>query len=123
MAVRQKRKSKTQAMMDLLKNEKHFVDFSPFLASFGKYKKGMNSREQCVFMNEQLQKIRYNGVMVRMISLVFNYELDKVNLEQNMFKVEERVTLLFNFINLTFQLFTKPLDEKYTRLTGYFNKV
>ena len=85
----------TESNVQLVEDEKTFADFLPFMRNSKRY-----------FMNEQLQKIREDGALVGIVSLAFNYAMNTLDLEQNLCKVEERITLLFNFIGMTFQLFT-----------------
>ena len=59
-------------------------------------------------MNEQPQKISDDGVMVGNVGLAFDYEMDKLDFEQNKFTVEERILLFFNYL-FNFPAFYKAL--------------
>ena len=74
-------------------------------------------------MEEELQKLRGRTEMIAVVDIFFNYDMNMLDIKNMVFMIKETTTLFFNFLNLFFQLYTKPLDKAYTRPNGYVNVV
>ena len=51
------------------------------------------------------------------------YEIDIADTESNIFSLTTNTELFFNFIDLSFQLFGKPIGETFHKLNGDIDEI
>ena len=78
--------------------ECEFPDFTPFLARF---------------MSDGMESLRDNALMKGLIERMFDYEQDLALVETEISGQPNRMELVFNYIDLSFQLFPTSSDEAY----------
>ena len=72
-------------------------------------------------MNKSLNDLRANGHMKRIIEKMFDFDIKVVELEKELFSVKEKMEPIFNFIDLSFQLFSGPIDGNVATLFKQIN--
>ena len=79
-------------------------DFDPFMASYRKCKKELTAQEKHKILFQALCKIRENPIMVDIIRKMFDFDLEVSELDNNLFSVTEKIEVIFNFMDIFFQL-------------------
>ena len=87
------------------------ADFPPCMASFRKYNKDLKDEDRHAFKSSEYQDLRNDESMKAIIAHIFDYESDITDIESNMFANSNKLKLVFDFIDLSFQLFDKQIDE------------
>ena len=59
--------------------------------------------------------------MRQIIEKMFDYDMEVVVLEKDLFSVKEKMEPIFNFIDLSFQLFSGPIDDNVATLFKQIN--
>ena len=85
-------------------------DFSHFVAKFCSYRRELSDTDKVAFMSNEMEKLRDNALMKGLILRIFDYERDRALLETEIFNFPDRMELLFNYIDLSFQLFPTSED-------------
>ena len=85
-------------------------DFTPFVAKFRSYRRELSETDKVAFMSIEMEKLRDNALMKGLILRMFDYERDRALLETEIFNFPDRMELLFNYIDLFFQLFPTSND-------------
>ena len=104
-------------------------DFDPFMASYRKCKKELPAPEKQKFLYQAQCKIRDNLIMVDTIRKMFDFDLEVSELDNNLFSLKEKIEVIFNFMDLFFQLYDGPehpivasLLKKMVKLRKYYDK-
>ena len=96
-----------------------FDDFEPFMASFRCYRMHMSETEK----QDSLNNLRANGHMKRIIENMFDFDVEVVELEKELLSVKEKMEPMFNFIDLSVQLFSGPIDDNVAALFKQMNRL
>ena len=78
-------------------------DFEPFFASFRRYRKELNSIEVKQLINNGLINIRENPLIIEIYRTLFDFDLEVVDFERDVFSVKDKLELIFNFMDISFQ--------------------
>ena len=87
-------------------------DFIPFMAKFRSYRRELSDTDKVAYMPNEMDKLSDNTLMKGLIQRMFDYERDRALLETEIFNFPDRMELLFNYINLSFQLFPSVKDTR-----------
>ena len=105
------------------------ADFNPFMALYRKCKTELPALEKQKFLYKAQCNIRENPIMVDIIRKMFDFDLEVSELDNNLFSVKEKIELIFNFMDLFFQLYDGPMDpivanlsKKMNNLRRYYDK-
>ena len=83
----------------------------------------MGNGEKQKHMFKGLCNIREIDLIVNIIQKMFNFELEVSDLERDLFSVKEKMELIFNFIDLSFQLYNGPVDNNVATLLKKLNEL
>ena len=72
-------------------------------------------------MTEGMESLRDSVFMADLIEKMFDYERDIGLVESEIFDRADRMEVVFNYINLTFQLLPATSDEAYTKHAKYLH--
>jgi len=98
-------------------------DFEPFFASFRKYRKELSDTEVRQLTNNGLINIRENPQIIEIVQTMFDYDLDLTDIIRNVFNVKDKLELIFNFIDISFQLYDGPTDGTIASLLKKMNEL
>ena len=101
--------------------ESELPDFTPFMARFRSYKKDLSDVNKMTLMTEGMESLRDSVFMADLIEKMFDYEQDTGLVESEIFDQPDRMEVVFNYINLTFQLLPATSDEAYTKRAEYLH--
>ena len=103
--------------------ESELPDFIPFMARFRSYKKDLSEViiNKKTLMTEAMESLRESNFMADLIEKMFDYERDIGLVESEIFDRPDRMEVVFNYINLTFQLLPATSDEAYTKHAKYLH--
>ena len=91
--------------------EGHLVDFTPFVARFRTYKRDLSDTNKFVLMSTGMESLRDSVYMKGLIERLFDFERDIALVESEIFDQPERMDVVFNYIDLSFQLLPATSDE------------
>ena len=74
------------------------------MAHFRKYKKDMSETAKIAFMKNWMESLRNNDLMRGLISKTFDFDVEVDELEREIFSIPARMEIMFNSIDLPFQL-------------------
>ena len=104
-------------------------DYEPFLAKFRKYKPELTQVERGDMLVRGLINLRTNPHMRDIMVKMFDYDLEIGDIEKEILMVKEKIELIFNFIDVSFQLHDGPFEksvtllyEKMLKLRMYYDK-
>ena len=85
-------------------------DFEPFFASFRKYRKELSATEVKQLINNGIINFRENPLMIEIVQTMFDYDLEVDDIVRDVFNVKDKMELIFNFMDISFQLMEGPMD-------------
>ena len=91
-------------------------DFEPFFASFRRYRKELNATEVKQLINNGLINIRENPLIIEIVQTMFDYDLEVDDIVRDVFNVKDKMELIFNFMDISFQSFDGPVDGNIANL-------
>jgi hypothetical protein len=95
------------------KEVESFIDeFEPFVVGLRHYPADMPLTERRSQLAKGLITQRKNPLMPYIMSKMFDFDLEIIDIEKDLLSVREKMEPIFNFIDLSFQLIDGPVDEK-----------
>ena len=100
-------------------------DFEPFefFASFRRYRKELNSTEVKQLIDNGLINIRENLLIIDIVRTLFDFDLEVVDFERDVFSVKDKLELIFNFMDISFQSMEGPMDANIANLLKRMNEL
>ena len=83
----------------------------------------LSETEKQALMFKGLCNIRANAHMVNIIEKMFDCDLEVSDLENDLFSIQEKLELIFNFLDLFFYLYECPNDPMFTSLLKKMNNL
>ena len=93
-------------------------EFEPFVVGLRHYPLDMPLTERRSQLARGLITLRKNPFMPYIMSKMFDFDLEIVEIEKDLLSVREKIEPIFNFIDLSFQLLDGPVDDKVASLIG-----
>ena len=81
----------------------------------------MSEMERRSQLARGLNTLRQNPLMPYIMSKMFDFDLEIIDIKKDLLSVREKVEKIFNFIDLSFQLLDSPIDEKVDSLLRKLN--
>jgi len=100
-----------------------FPDFEPFYASFRRYRKELNVTEVKQLINNGLINIRENPLIIEIVQTMFDYDLEVDDIVRDVFNVKDKLELIFNFMDISFQSMEGPMDANIANLLKRMNEL
>ena len=100
-----------------------FADFEPFMALFSYLQTGIISSRKQEYLHKGQCNIRKNPIMVDIIQKMFDFDLEVSELDNELFFVKEQMELIFNFMDLFFQLYDGQNDPMFASLLKKMNSL
>ena len=100
-----------------------FADFETFMVLLRRYRLELSETEKQKQMFKGLCNIRENALIVNIIQKMFDFDLEVSYLERERFSVKEKMELIFNFMDLSFQRIDSPVDDKVASLLKKLNEL
>ena len=95
------------------KEVESFIDeFEPFVVGLRHYSADMPLTERRSQLAKGLITQRKNPLMPYIMSKMFDFDLEIIDIEKDLLSVREKMEPIFNFIDISFQLIDGPVDEK-----------
>ena len=98
-------------------------DFEPFFASFRRYRKELSSIEVKQLINNGLINIRENPLIIEIVRTLFDFDLEVDDIERDVFNVKDKLELIFNFMDISFQSMEGPMDATIANLLKRMNEL
>ena len=100
-----------------------FADFEPFMALFCTCRLELSAEEKQEYLHKGQCNIRKNPIMVDIIQKMFDFDLEVSELDNELFFVKEKMELIFNFMDLFFQLYDGQNDPMFASLLKKMNNL
>ena len=98
-------------------------DFELFYASFRRYRKELSPEELKQLINNGLINIRENPLIIEVIQKMFDFDLEMEEIESDVLNVKDKLELIFNFMDISFQLMDGPMDTNIANLLKRMNEL
>ena len=98
-------------------------DFEQFFASFRRYRKELSSTEVKQLINNGLINIRENPLIIEIVQTLFDFDLEVEDIERDVFSVKDKLELIFNFMDISFQSMEGPMDVTIANLLKRMNEL
>ena len=98
-------------------------DFEPFFASFRRYRKELSATEVKQLINNGLINIRENPLIIEIVQTMFDYDLEVDDIVRDVFNVKDKLELIFNFMDISFQSMEGPMDANIANLLKRMNEL
>ena len=102
-------------------DELEFQDFSPFMAQYRKYRRDMPAADKTAFVNNGMDTLRNSEHMRACIDKMSDYDLEVAEIEKEIFSILSIMETIFNYIDLSFQLFPTSTDETFNLVDRHMN--
>ena len=103
--------------------ESELPDFTPFMARFRSYKKDLSDINKMTLLTEGMESLRGSDFMADLIEKMFDYERDIGLVESEIFDRPDRMEVVFNDIDHSFQFLPATSDEAYTKHAKYLHSL
>ena len=80
--------------------ERHLVDFTPFVARFRTYKRDLSDANKIALMSTGMESLRDSVHMKGLIERSFDFERDIALVKSEIFDQPDRMDVVFNYIDL-----------------------
>ena len=98
-------------------------DFEPFYASYRRYRRELSPKELKQLINNGLINIRENPLIIEIIRKMLDFDLEVGEIERDVFNVKDKLELIFNFIDISFQSMEGPMDITIANLLKKLNEL
>ena len=98
-------------------------DFEQFYASYRRYRRELSPEELKQLINNGLINIRENPLIIEIIRKMFDFDLEVGDIERDVFYVKDKLELIFNFMDISFQLMDDPMDINIANLLKKMNEL
>jgi len=98
-------------------------DYEPFMALFRRFRKEQSAEEVKKYMEKGLCNIRENPIIMEIVLKLFDFETDIEDIEKDVLFVKEKLEIIFNFIDVSFQFMTGTMDKHLATLLMKMNEL
>ena len=90
-------------------------DFPPFMAIFCKQKSEISVEDKKAWLESGIEECKANELMPFIIQQMFDFDIEESILEKEIFSIPEKMTLVFNYMDLFFQIQSNSTEESYKK--------
>ena len=98
-------------------------DFEPFIASFPRHRAELSKTEKQQLMHKGICNIIKKPLIVDIIRKMFDFDLEMEVMEKEVFFVKEKLELIFNCIDITFQNMDSSKDKNVASMLKKMNEL
>ena len=90
-------------------------NFPPFMATFRKQKSNLSVEDNKAWLESGIEQCKANELLLFIIHEIFDFEKEESILAKDIFAVPEKMALVFNYMDLFFQIQPNSTDESFKK--------
>jgi len=96
-------------------DEATLTNFPPFMATFRKQKSNLSVEDNKAWLESGIEQCKANELLLFIIHEIFDFEKEESILAKDIFAVPEKMALVFNYMDLFFQIQPNNTDESFKK--------